>query len=417
VTDDLQGLRAQLRRELPAAAELRHRLHRHPDRSGQEAHTLREVLAALPAAATSRPTAGTGALARLGGTGPAVAVRAELDALEVTERTGLPWASTRPGLMHACGHDVHLAALVALARAVHVHGGPAPLLAVLQPREESYPSGALDISRSGLLEQEQATSIVAAHVQPLLAGRTVACTPGAVNASSDEFGIRISGKGGHAGYPHRTRDPVVVLAHVVVALQSLVSRELDPMVPAVLSVTTLRAGSAVNVIPDSACARGTVRAFDVPTRQDLLRRLVEVVEHVAKAHGCEGSVELVHGEPVLENDKELAARTAQVLRELGLAVDGGFRTAGSDDFSYYGESLPSLMLFVGSEGAGGQLHSPTFSPADEQVEQVATALLAGYAAAAETYLAVLPVTTKAVAGAATSRGREPVSRGDGRPYA
>lgn len=397
MSDHLSALRQRLEHELPDAIRLRHELHRRPELSGREAATRDLVLAAMPGcggdsggapdddSGKPRQVADTGAVLRIGGPGRPVAVRGELDALAVTEATGMPWASQNPDVMHACGHDVHLAALVALCRAVHAVGGPAPLLAVLQPREETYPSGARDISESGVLEAESPHAMIAAHVQPALPVGTVACTAGAVNASSDEFAITVTGTGGHAAYPHLTHDPVVALAHVVVALQSLVSRGADPMSSVVLSVTTLSAGAAANVVPEVAEARGTVRAMDTGSRAELLRRIPEVVDLVARAHGCAGRVDIVAGEPVLHNDPGIVQATAPLLRAQGIEVDRTLRSAGSDDFAYYSAKLPSLMMFVGT-GAGDtveRLHSPTFAPDDRHVGDVARALLAGYLAAVD----------------------------------
>lgn len=382
MTDRFDLLRSELEQHLPAAVALRHELHRAPHLSGAEGPTRDAVLAALPSSALVQHVADTGAVARIGGTGPAVAVRAELDALAVTEATGLPWASARVGTMHACGHDVHLAALTALACAVDVVGGPAPLLVVLQPREETYPSGARDIAESGVLAAQDVRAVVAAHVQPVLAPGTVSCTPGPVNASSDEFTVTVTGVGGHAAYPHQNVDPVIALASVVVALQTLVSRSADPMSSVVLSVTTLRAGTAANVTPDSATARGTVRALDPQARALLLDRLHDVVDLTARSHGCTGQVTVTPGEPVLLNDPDVAAAAAPLLAAEGFAVDSSLRSAGSDDFAYYTELLPSLMMFVGTSGPGTRLHSAGFTPADADVGAVARALLAGYLAAA-----------------------------------
>ncbi|MGW2411702.1 M20 metallopeptidase family protein [Streptomyces tubercidicus] len=386
-TDDtLTALAAQLERELDDAVELRHRLHARPCLSGDEAAARELVLAALPGGHTATEVAGTGAVVRVGGSGPAIAVRGELDALAVHEETWVPWASQHPGVMHACGHDVHLAALVALARAVDRAGGPVPLLAVLQPREETYPSGAQDVTEDGILEREQCRAAIGAHVQPLLAAGTVACTPGGVNASADEFTVTVRGRGGHAAYPHLTHDPVVTLAHVVVALQSLVSRGTDPMSSVVLSVTTLAAGTAANVVPGSAEARGTLRAMRTADREFLHQRLVETAELVAQAYGCTADVRITLGEPVLDNDATLTAATQPLLASLGLKVAADLRSAGADDFSHFSARMPALMLFVGTHGGTEQLHSPTFLPPDERVRDVAHALLAGYLAAAEQYV-------------------------------
>lgn len=378
----LSVLAAALDEELPAAAALRHRLHARPCLSGAEASTRDLVLAALPAGAATK-VADTGAVVRIGGPGPAVAVRAELDALAVQEKTGAAWTSEHPGLMHACGHDVHMAALTALARAVDRQGGPAPLLAVLQPREETYPSGAQDIVEDGILDREQCRSVIGAHVQPLLPAGTVACTPGGVNASADEFTVTVHGRSGHAAYPHLTRDPVVTLAHIVVALQSLVSRGTDPMSHVVLSVSTLAAGTAANVIPGTAEARGTLRALGSGDRETLHARLAEVAGLVAQAHGCTAQVDITRGEPVLDNDPALTAATGPLLGSLGMRIGDDLRSAGSDDFSFFCAQLPSLMLFVGTHGGTEQLHSPTFLPPDERIRDVAHAMLAGYLAAAE----------------------------------
>ena len=379
----LSRLSAALQEELPAARELRRQLHAHPCLSGSEEPTLRRVLGALPAGSGVTRVAGTGAVWCSGGEGPAVAVRAELDGMPITEATGVSWASTN-GAMHACGHDVHLAALVALARALHRAGATSPLLGVLQPREETYPSGAHDIVESGVLRRHEVAAMLAAHVQPLLGGGEVACAPGRVNASADEFAVTMRGNGGHAAYPQLTQDPVLALSQFVVSAQQLISRNADPMVPSVVTVGAFHAGAAANVIPDVATAHGTVRAMTADQRERLHVRLREVAEGVALAHGCTARVTTVRGEPVLTNDAELAERTAGLLAEQGLRVSAPLRSCGADDFSYYGGVAPSLMLFVGTGGASRSgLHTAAFLPPDAAVEAVATTLLLGYLAASE----------------------------------
>jgi amidohydrolase len=376
---DLRRIRTALDAELLRAVDLRRRLHEMPDLSGDEGPTLQVVLDAMPAALTATPVADTGAVVRVGDGGPAVGVRGELDALAVTEDSGLAWASRRAGVMHACGHDVHLAALVALVRAVHVVGGPVPLLAVLQPREETYPSGASDIADSGILEAERCAVMIGAHVQPTLPGGVVSCTPGAVNASADEFTVTVHGRGGHAAYPHLTRDPVVALAHVVVAVQSVVSRSVDPMSSAVVTVSTLAAGAAPNVVPGHAVARGILRAMSDQDRALLHARLCEVASAVAEANGCTAEVAIERGEPVLENDAGLAASARGLLSALGLRPDSALRSMGSDDFAFFSARMPALMSFVGVGRSAG-LHSPAFAPGDDSVRHVAYAMLAGYLA-------------------------------------
>ncbi|MBP2063593.1 M20 metallopeptidase family protein [Streptomyces iranensis] len=376
--------------ELPAATSLRRDLHAAPDLTGQEASTRDLVLSAMGAHGLGRISrdnaehvAETGAAIRVGGPGPAIAVRAELDALAVTEETGVPWASARAGRMHACGHDVHMAALVALSRAVARMPGLPPLLAVLQPREESYPSGGQDIARSGVFRRHEVTSVIGAHVQPTLRGGVVAATPGPVNAAADEFSVTVAGAGGHAAYPHLTRDPVLALASIVVDLQHLVSRGVDPVEGAIVSVSTLAAGTAPNVVPDRAVATGTLRSVSRTTQNHLHQRLSEVARHLAQAHGCRAEIKIERGEPVLCNDPAIADRTLGLVEELGLTPAKPLRSFGSDDFSFLSEEVPGLMMFVGVDaGDRARLHGATFLPPDQAVHDVAMAMLAGYLSAA-----------------------------------
>ncbi|MFP5345670.1 MAG: M20 family metallopeptidase [Actinomycetes bacterium] len=386
-----ERLWAALEEEIPAAVALRRRLHAEPDLSGDESATRDIVIAALPADACVTKVAHTGAVLRIGGPGPAVGLRGEMDALPVTERTVLPFASTRPGVMHACGHDAHMAAAVAVAGAVRRVDGATPLLLVLQPREETYPSGAEDVVGSGVLLAEQCVTMVGAHVQPSLPPGDVACAPGGVNASSDEFTIVVHGQPGHAAYPHLARDPVLALSAVVVALQSVVSRAVDPMSPAVVGVSALQAGRAANVVPGTATARGTVRALSTATRALLHERIDDVARSVAQAHGCTAEVTFVRGEPVLENDPALVKQVAAHLSRRGVRVSTALRSVGSDDFSFYAERWPSVMLFVGTD-TDVPLHSDGFAASDEDVARVARSLLAAYLGARD-HLASSAATT------------------------
>jgi amidohydrolase len=382
-------LAAALAEELPAAVDLRHRLHADPRLSGDEQDTAAAVVAAL-GLGEGRPIADTGRLVRVGeGSGRAVALRAELDGLAVEEQTGVPWTSTA-GVMHACGHDAHLAGLVAVARAVARVGGPAPLVLLLQPREERAPSGAADVVASGVLTEEGVDSVVAAHVQPQLPAGVVNATPGPVNAATDEFTITVTGQGGHGSYPHTTLDPVLALCAIVVNLQQLVSRRVDPTVGAVLGVGQLEAGTSFNVVPDTARARGGLRVMRDEDRERLLQALTDVVEHTARAYGCTAEVDSVNNMPVLANDPELARATGAWLTRSGVTVDDAWRSFGADDFSHFCAGHRGLMLFLGVDGgspsADGRrpgLHSPRFLPGDDVVGQVAGALLAGYLAGAE----------------------------------
>jgi amidohydrolase len=324
--------------------------------------------------------AGAGRLIRIGpSSGPSIAVRGELDGLPIAEQTGVPWAS-RTAAMHACGHDVHLAALAALGRAARATELPVALLAVLQPREETFPSGAQDIVASGELSRHQAQAMVGVHLQHQLAPGTVAATPGTVNASSDEVEITVSGRGGHAGYPHLAVNPVPALCQAVVALQQVTSRFADPTHAVVASIGTIEGGRAANVIPETARARGSLRALDPADRDGLHRVVHDIVTNVCRGYGCEATVAIEMGEPALVNDPALAAASWPWLRQAGFTVNDSLRSCGADDFSYYVEVAPTLMMFVGTHD-DITLHHPRFLPPDEAVGEVAGAMLAGYVAA------------------------------------
>jgi amidohydrolase len=377
------ALHAALDRELADAVRLRHDLHAGAELSGSEYQTAARVAAAL-GEPDAPQVAGTGRLVRIGpADGPCIAVRAELDALPVVEQTGAAWASAS-GAMHACGHDVHLAALAALGRAARGVAAaaslPAALLAVLQPREEAYPSGAKDIAASAAFTAQRPAAVIGAHLQHQVPAGTVSAAPGTVNASVDDFEILIEGTAGHAAYPHLAVDPVPALCQAVLALQQIASRRTDPTHAVVVSVGTLQAGQATNVIPASTSARGTLRALDPADRPLLRDALREIVEHTARSYGCRGTVTIEESEPGLVNSEPLAAASWPVLREAGFAIDTSFRSCGADDFSFYSPVAPILMMFVGS-GGGFTLHHPKFLPPDEAIGQVATVMLAGYLAA------------------------------------
>jgi len=371
--------------ELPGAIQLRHDLHRSPELSGTEEGTAAAVADAIGTAGGG-PVAGTGRLIRIGPPGgPAVAIRAELDALPVPEQTGAAWAAAG-GVMHACGHDVHLAALAALSRAARRVDLPVALLAVLQPREEAGPSGALDIARSAQFAAQQPAAMIGVHLQHQLPAGTIAAAAGTINAATDDFEVTVTGHGGHAGYPQLAADPVLALCQCVLSLQQLISRRIDPLHAAVLSVGTLAAGHAPNVIPATATASGTLRTLADGDREFLRAALSEVIDGTCRAYGCQGSVLLTPHEPALVNDPGLAADCQPLLRQAGFAVDAAFRSCGADDFAYYCQTVPSVMLFAGS-GTDVTLHDARFLPADETVGQVARAMLAGYLAAAGRVLA------------------------------
>jgi amidohydrolase len=382
-----------IERELASAVALRHRLHARPELAHAEEQTAASVAAELPVACVA--VAGTGRIARVGpsagsdgggGRAGAIAVRAELDGLPVQERTGAAFAADG-GVMHACGHDVHMAALVALTRAAHELRDelPAPLLAVFQPSEEAYPSGAEQLAGAELAALAPA-AVVAAHVHPELPWGAVALDPGAVNASCDAVEITVEGEPSHGAYPHRGRDPILAIAQVVVALHALLGRRIDPLSPASLTVGVLEGGSAENVIPPRARALAALRAHRPEDRLELREMVEEVVSGIAAAHGCRGTVELVPGEPVLENDAGIVALARELLASAGVRTASEWRSCGSDDFAFFGALAPVAMAFVGLDGADGftarPLHHPELLVPDEAVGAVARVQAVLYLAAA-----------------------------------
>ncbi len=385
-TDELlTRLLGGIDRELAAAVALRHRLHEQPELAHAEERTAAALEGELPVACV--PVAGTGRLARVGPEGAApVAVRAELDGLPIEERTGASF-SARGEVMHACGHDLHMAALVALTRAAHELGDPlpAPLLAVFQPSEEAYPSGAEELAR-GELAEIGPSAVVAAHVHPELPWGAVGLDPGSVNASCDYVEISVVGEPSHGAYPHRGRDPILAIAQIVVALHAQVGRRLDPLHPGVLTVGVLEGGGAGNVIPARARALAALRAHRLDDRLALRQLVDEVAAGVAAANGCRALVELVPGEPALVNDPAIVSRARELLAAADLAPAAEWRSCGSDDFAFFGTLAPVAMAFVGLDGAAGfetrPLHHPELLPPDSAIAAVARVQAVLYLAAA-----------------------------------
>ncbi|WP_165950426.1 M20 family metallopeptidase [Actinomadura sp. GC306] len=377
----LRELLALLDDEIPAAVELRHRLHGVPELGAQEHVTIALVEAALPV--EGQRFAGTGRLVSIGDPVlDTVWVRAELDGLAIKERTGA-WFAAAGDTMHACGHDVHLAALVALARAAHRMRTrlPARLTAVFQPSEERHPSGALAlVDAPGLAVGVRAA--VAAHVHPELPWGGLGIEPGAVNAAADAVHIVIEGAGGHAAYPHHATDPVLALAHLVIGLNGLVGRRVDPTRAATLTVGSVRAGTAENIIPDRAEAKITFRALDEDDQDRLRDAVTRMAAGIAEAHGCDASLTFPKSEPALVNDEGLARAARSLAEQVGFGIAPPWRSCGGDDFAHYRAVCPSLMIFVGLRGAPGftqvPLHQPDFLPPDAAVAATARALALGY---------------------------------------
>lgn len=383
-TSLLARLVEHIDQDLNHARALRRELHRHPDLSGAERPTAERLRRALPNLRHIR-VADTGFLVRVGPPGPAVAIRAELDALPLVERTGVEWSSTS-NAMHACGHDVHLAALWLLLQAARrVDDLPVGLVGLFQPREETQPSGAEDVVSSQLLLEHEVRAVIGGHVQPRVPGGVISTGAGAVNAAADQFDIVVYGEPGHGAYPQVAIDPVPILASIVLGLHELVSRTIDPVHPAVVTVGRMEAGTAHNIIPESGSLHGVMRTMYESDRTHLHAAIRRLAEHTAAARGARAEVTLTVGDPVLNNDRRLVQFVDPLLTHLGLPVaHEPFRSCGADDFSHYSRLAPILMMFVGTgapaSGARHRvgLHHPTFLPPEESIRHLALALAAGY---------------------------------------
>ena len=355
---------------------LRRDIHRHPELAFEEHRTAALVAAKLEdwGYAVTRGLGGTGVVGTLvRGQGPRrLGLRADMDALPITEATGKPWASERPGLMHACGHDGHTAMLLAAARRLAEDGGfEGTLHLIFQPAEEGG-GGALRMMADGLFERFPCDAVFAMHNMPGVPQGHLVLREGAAMASSDYATITLTGIGGHGALPQHAADPVVAAASLVMALQTVVSRNVDPLQAAVVTVGALHAGQANNVIPATATLDLSVRALDRGVRTLLEQRIRALAEAQAASFGVRAEVAWRPGYAVLVNS---AAETA-FAREVALEVVGAERVVpqgppltGSEDFAFMLERVPGSYLLVGNgDGPGScMVHNPGFDFNDDNI--------------------------------------------------
>ena len=382
---------AALRAELVA---LRRDLHEHPELAFREQRTsdrLHAALAALAPAQLAR-VAGTGVLARVRGRdpgAPVVAVRGDIDALPITEATGLPFASRTDGVMHACGHDVHASWAVGAAHLLSRAPAHGDVLVLLQPAEETG-GGAPAVLESGALDGVSA--IFGGHVDRRFAVGQVVAEAGPLAASADVFAIELAGQGAHGARPHEGADPVVGAGALIGALQTIVARRLNPAVAAVVTVGTVHAGAAPNVIPERALLTGTLRALDPDTRRVLHDEVRRIAAATAAAYGLRATVTIELGPPPIVNPPEPAAWAREAATSL-LGAEGvvplGTLNMGGEDFACYMERMPGCFLRIGAREPGGDpipAHSSRFYAAEESLF-VGAAVLAETARVASRALA------------------------------
>lgn len=385
---DLGLIRSIINQELAGLVAFRRDLHAHPELGFDEHRTSRAVadqLAGIGIEHKAGLAGGTGVLAYLppstSSTQRSVGLRADMDALPIEEETGLPHSSTRPGVMHACGHDGHTTILVGTARVLsRLSTRPNPVTFVFQPAEEGG-AGGDKMCKDGCLKGANGGGlgvpvgrIFGLHGWPQMPAGVVATKPGPLLASTDEFTVIVEGIQAHGAYPHLGADPILAASHVVTALQMIASRNVSPLDSIVVTVGIFHAGTANNVIPARVRLVGTVRTLRPETRIFAKKRLFEIIEHTAKAHNCKADVRWEEGYPVTRNDPVLADHVLAVARE-AFGVDRvqvvHEPSMGGEDFSFYGLEVPACFYLLGLCPPGSdprlvpQLHQPGFDFNDD----------------------------------------------------
>ncbi|MDO3408208.1 amidohydrolase [Saccharibacillus sp. CPCC 101409] len=348
--------------------EWRRHFHRYPELSFEEHETSRyiyETLENIGGFELSRPTP-TSVVARLSGgrPGPVLALRADIDALAIHEENTFEFASERPGVMHACGHDSHAAVLLGAAQilAAERQSLRGELRLIFQHAEETPPGGAQELVEAGVLDGVDA--IFGLHLLSWLDTGRIGLIEGAVMAATDNFDLTVRGNGGHAAYPHHGADAIAASAQVIANLQHIVARQTDPMQQAVLSVTRIRGGEAYNVFPEKVEIGGTVRSFDPELREDLLRRIRHTAGHIAQAHGASVELSVQKGYPALYNDASLVALAERVtVSQFGEAsIERSKPTMGAEDFAAYTRQIPGAFIYIGARSEAKESHYPHHHP-------------------------------------------------------
>jgi amidohydrolase len=362
----------------------RRHLHENPELSFHEYETSRMIVGLLESwGIEARQIAGTGVIARLTGQlpGRTIALRADIDALSIQDAKNCSYHSKVPGVMHACGHDGHTAQLLAAARyySLHLAETAGTRVFLFQPGEEVLPGGAIRMIEEGALEGVDA--IYGVHLWSPMPYGTAATRPGPFMATPDEFEIEITGRGGHGGLPHQSKDALVTGASLVMALQTIVSRSVNPLDAAVVSVGKLSSGSANNVIAENCRLSGTIRSFNKPIRSIVRIRLEDIVRHTCEMFGCEYQLRYFEGYPPVVNDPTEAARVLRIISDLLPESTSGLcdPIMAGEDFSYYLEQKPGCFFFVGAgsqEGHSAPHHHPKFDIEEKAMLQSARLLIA-----------------------------------------
>lgn len=368
--------------------EQRRHIHAHPELSFEEANTASFVRQHLESLGIDvKPNVGGHGLIGYieGEAGPSdqvLALRADMDALPIYEANEVPYRSQQPGVMHACGHDVHTSSLLGTARILQEvrsqFRGTIKLL--FQPAEERVPGGASFMIKDGALQHPPVNAILGQHVQPYFDCGKIGVRPGMYMASADEIYLRVKGKGGHAAHPANFIDPIMITAQMLVAMQQVVSRS-DPRIPTILSFGKIEGQGATNIIPDEVIVHGTLRTMNEPWRAKAQRQIKDIAYHTAKMLGGEAEIDLRVGYPVLYNDEALTLKTrdhiADYIGEENI-IDMDLWMA-AEDFAWYTHEVPGCFYRLGTRnearGIVHGLHTPHFD-IDEEAMRLSTGLMA-----------------------------------------
>jgi hippurate hydrolase len=389
----IERIKALAKLYAPEFVEIRHHLHAHPELSYQEFETSKFVQKKLTEYAIPfEIKATTCVIGLIKGKKPesrVIALRADMDALPITEKNEVPYKSQNNGVMHACGHDVHTSCLLGaakiLAETKNEWEGTVKLF--FQPGEEKNPGGASLLIKEGALENPKPEAIFALHVNPQLEVGNLSFRPGIAMASADEIYITIKGKGGHAAAPHLTVDTILVASQLVVSLQQIISRNNNPFSPSVLSITSFQGGYTTNVIPTEVKLMGTFRAMDEEWRFKAHKLIYKQTKELVQSMGAEADVHIDVGYPCVYNNEALY-KAAQSIAEQFMGIDKVSETEmrmGAEDFGYYSQQIPGCFFRLGTankeKGITASVHTPVFN-IDERAIEIGIGMMAGFGALA-----------------------------------
>jgi hippurate hydrolase len=358
---------------------VRHNLHANPELSYKEFNTSKFIQDHLQSLGIPfKVMAETGVVALIEGkkSNRVIALRADIDALPIQEANNVAYASKVPGVMHACGHDVHTTILLGAARILnetkaHWEG---TVKLIFQPGEEKNPGGASILIKEGVLENPAPTAIIGLHVHPILETGKLSFKSGKAMASADEIYITVKGKGGHAATPHLTADTVLAASELVVALQKVVSRDKDPLSPSVLSICAINGGFTTNVIPSEVKLMGTFRAMDETWRFNAHKRMKEIADGIATSSGAEIDFKIDVGYPTVYNDPVITEKARSIAAStMGISnIEEGELRMGAEDFGYYSQKIAGCFFRLGTgnkqKNITSGVHTPTFDIDEDAIE-------------------------------------------------